>query len=87
MGKILRPLAEIIADTFRESVDTAIQGVLDTIADDYTVPVKPFEEKAIKDHQDNRSIHSTVKRRSYRKKRHAGRQAGVNGGKNVTFRD
>jgi hypothetical protein len=87
MGRVLRPLIAIAADKFRECVDIAVQGVLDTISDDYKVPVKQFEEKAIKDKQDNRSIHSVVKPRSYRKRRFAGRQAGVNGGRNVTFRD
>ena len=84
---VLRPIAELLAEAFRDAVDIAVQGVLDTIADDFTYPVKPDEEKPRKAMTDRRSIHAVGKSRSFRKRRSAGRQAGVNGGRNVTFRD
>lgn len=84
---ILRPLAVLAAIEFREAVDLLIETASEGIPDLFCFPAKlmPQPEPVFVPCREGRSLYSPVKRRSISKRNHAGRLAGVNHGKNVTF--
>lgn len=84
---ILRPLAEIAANSYRKAVDAAYQGVLDTICDDYSHIPAVAEEIKFVPCREGRSIHSPVSRRFISKRKSAGRMAGHNNGRDVYYND
>lgn len=85
---VLRPVKELLADEFRSAVDEMVEGVLKTIPDTFIIPFKYIEEAPVfVPCREGKSLHSPVRRRSVSKRRFAGRLAGVNHGRNVTYYD
>ena len=84
---ILRPLAEIAAAKAREALEVAYLGLCDTISDDYSSVPTVAEGVEFIPCREGKSLFSPVSRRLLYKRPQAGRLAGFNHGRKVTYYD
>lgn len=83
---ILRTIASLEAEKFRLETEQMIADCYKDIGDFCVVEkAMPAQEVKFVPCREGKSLYSPVKRRSIPKRHTAGRLAGVNGGKNVTF--
>lgn len=69
---ILRPLAQIAADKAREALDIALQGIVDTVTDDYERPVV-IEPTVYRACREGKSLYSPSRSRTIYKRKFFGR--------------
>lgn len=88
---ILRPLGEIAAQQARATIDFMYDALYEVAHDDnprfFPAVRIPEESPIFVPCREGRSLYSFVKRRSFRKRSHAGRLSGHNHGKDVTYYD